>query len=270
MRSMSRGQSSALTSRQSSRPMPASAPKPPPTKHVEALDRVLAGGVDRHATGEQADVADVVLRAGVGTAGEMDVDGRVEGDARLHPVGDRHRRALGVGERRTCSRCCPCRRSGRRARWWPWRSSPISPQAPLDQRRVRPRRCRRSAGSARRSGGYRRRPARARCRRGRASARLSACPTGSATPTQTRPGCFCGMEADVRLTVLAVGRGRPGRRRRASAWRPSFASTSARNLSKPQASSTYFRRAFLRSVRSPLVDEDAHDGVRHRDGLLAA
>src|SRR5882724_10965500 len=65
-------------------------------EHVETLDSVLAGVIDGHAAGDHADVADVVLRAGVGAAREMDVDGTVEYHPRLHPVGDRHRRALGV------------------------------------------------------------------------------------------------------------------------------------------------------------------------------
>src|SRR5262249_8211488 len=67
-------------------------------EHVEALDRVLAGRIDRHATCQETDVADVVLGAGVRAACQMDVDGSVEGNARLGPLSDRHRRALGIGE----------------------------------------------------------------------------------------------------------------------------------------------------------------------------
>ena len=87
-----------------------------------------------------------------------------------------------------------------------------------------------------------------------ASARICATvmrPTGSATPTQTSPGCFCGWMPTWACRCCRFGCEMCccGTRVRG---RPSFASTSPRNLSKPQASSTYLRRAFLRSVRSPL------------------
>src|SRR6266849_789121 len=42
----------------------------------------------RHLGGDQADVTDVVLRAGMVAAGEMDVEGGVELDPRLDPVAD--------------------------------------------------------------------------------------------------------------------------------------------------------------------------------------
>ena len=63
---------------------------------VIALDRVAVLG-DLHLAGEQADLADIVLRAGVMAAGEMDVDRRVERDARLAPARDLLGVALGVG-----------------------------------------------------------------------------------------------------------------------------------------------------------------------------
>src|ERR1700754_5300115 len=43
---------------------------------------------DRHFCGDQADIADVVLRAGMVAAGEMDVERRVDRYARLAPVAD--------------------------------------------------------------------------------------------------------------------------------------------------------------------------------------
>ena len=65
-------------------------------QHVVALDRV-AVVVDRHLAGDQADVADIVLRAGMMAAGEMDVHGRVELDARFAPARDLLGMPLGVG-----------------------------------------------------------------------------------------------------------------------------------------------------------------------------
>ena len=65
---------------------------------VIALDgvAVLRG---LHLAGEQADVADVMLRAGMMAAGEMDVDRPVELDTRLAPARDLLGVALGVGGR---------------------------------------------------------------------------------------------------------------------------------------------------------------------------
>src|SRR5205085_2789320 len=53
---------------------------------VIALDLAFARGDLR---AEQPDVADVVLRAGMRTAGEMDVERLVDGDARVEMVGER-------------------------------------------------------------------------------------------------------------------------------------------------------------------------------------
>ena len=65
---------------------------------VIALDGVaVLGGL--HLAGEQADIADVVLRAGMMAAGEMDVHRAVELDARLAPARDLLGVALGVGGR---------------------------------------------------------------------------------------------------------------------------------------------------------------------------
>src|SRR5436305_12973838 len=69
--------------------------EPAADQHVIAVDR-LAFFVDRNARGDQPDVADVMLRAGMMAAGEMDVHRRVERDARLAPRGDLLRLLLGV------------------------------------------------------------------------------------------------------------------------------------------------------------------------------
>ena len=65
-------------------------------RDVIALDRVgvLVG---LHLAGEKADLRDEMLRAGVMTAGQMDVDRRVERDARFAPARDFLGMALGVG-----------------------------------------------------------------------------------------------------------------------------------------------------------------------------
>src|SRR4051794_32942679 len=56
-------------------------------QYVITVDSV-AFLVDRDARGEQSDVADVMLRARMMTAGEVDVHRRVERNARLAPCGD--------------------------------------------------------------------------------------------------------------------------------------------------------------------------------------
>src|SRR5215469_9656496 len=64
--------------------------------NVVALDRVAVFG-DLHLAGEQADVADVMLGAGVVASGEMDVDRIVERDAAFAPARDLLGVPLGVG-----------------------------------------------------------------------------------------------------------------------------------------------------------------------------
>src|SRR5207344_1505441 len=66
--------------------------------NVVALDSVALLG-RWHLAGEQSDVADVVLRAGVMTASEMDVHGPVERDAAFTPAGDLLGIPLGIGGR---------------------------------------------------------------------------------------------------------------------------------------------------------------------------
>ena len=65
---------------------------------VIALDGVAVLG-GRHLAGDQSDVADVVLRAGMMAAGEMDVHRPVERKAALAPARDRLGVAFGVGGR---------------------------------------------------------------------------------------------------------------------------------------------------------------------------
>ncbi len=62
--------------------------------HVIALDAVLAA-IDLG--GQQTDVADIVLGAGMVATGEMDVDRQVDRDPRLEIVGESQRMALGIG-----------------------------------------------------------------------------------------------------------------------------------------------------------------------------
>src|SRR5215470_7184692 len=64
--------------------------------NVVALDRVAVfGGL--YFAGEQADIADVMLRAGMMASGEMDVDGAIERDAAFTPARDLLGVPLGVG-----------------------------------------------------------------------------------------------------------------------------------------------------------------------------
>ena len=95
-------------------------------------------------------------------------------------------------------------------------------------------------------------------------------PSGSATPIQFRPSCFCWC------TPICAMRSNAGRGASASggtrvkAW-PSFSSTSTRNFSMPMPSMTYFRRALSRLVRSPrsmktrTMASDDLGGVRRLD-----
>src|SRR3954471_2836132 len=62
---------------------------------VVALDRVAAVA-DRDLGADQADVADVVLGAGMMAAGQVDVDRHVEIEPRLDVRGDHQRMTLGV------------------------------------------------------------------------------------------------------------------------------------------------------------------------------
>src|ERR1700681_1036687 len=63
-----------------------------------ALDGVVLL-TDRHLRADQPDIADVMLRAGMVAAGEMNIERSVDVDPRLAPVADRSGMAFGVGGR---------------------------------------------------------------------------------------------------------------------------------------------------------------------------
>src|ERR1700737_4764565 len=62
--------------------------EPAAGKQVIALDRVVALA-DRYLGADQADIADVVLRAGMMATGQMDVERGVDRHPRLAPGADR-------------------------------------------------------------------------------------------------------------------------------------------------------------------------------------
>src|SRR5262252_8854716 len=68
---------------------------------VIALDAVFFG--NRNLAGEQADIADVMLGAGMMATGEMDIDRAVENDARLAALRNLLGMSLGVGCRKAAS-----------------------------------------------------------------------------------------------------------------------------------------------------------------------
>src|SRR5690606_7502054 len=59
----------------------------PTDMDVKAIDGI-AVVVDCDARADQADVANIVLRAGMMTAGEMDIDRSIQRDARVAPMRD--------------------------------------------------------------------------------------------------------------------------------------------------------------------------------------
>src|SRR5262245_38944821 len=71
-------------------------PKAAADQDVIALDRIGLIIV-LHLAGQQPDFRNEMLRAGMVAAGQMDVDRRVERNARLAPAGDLLGMALGVG-----------------------------------------------------------------------------------------------------------------------------------------------------------------------------
>src|ERR1700704_4574205 len=70
-------------------------PKTNTGEQMIALDSLVILA-DRHFCSDQADIADVMLRAGMVAAGEMDVERRVDRHARFAPVADFSGVALGV------------------------------------------------------------------------------------------------------------------------------------------------------------------------------
>src|SRR3989442_8115791 len=78
------------------------APEPARVAEAAASEQVITldfGIVGRDLGREQADIADMVLRAGIRAAGEMNVERRVDLEARIEMVGDREGVALGVARR---------------------------------------------------------------------------------------------------------------------------------------------------------------------------
>ena len=75
-------------------------------------------------------------------------------------------------------------------------------------------------------------------------------PTGSTAPTQFSPAWRCGW-TPTWAKRSGAGRGVTCAASTRASLAPSRASVAARKRSKPQASSTYFRRDLLRSVRLP-------------------
>ena len=69
---------------------------------MEAIDRI-AIVIDRNARTDHADVADVVLSAGVMTAGQVDIDRRLEGHAFVAPRRDLVGTFLGMGRRKAAT-----------------------------------------------------------------------------------------------------------------------------------------------------------------------
>src|SRR5215213_8036057 len=216
---------------------------------VVALDRV-AVVADRYLRTDQADVADVVLGAGMMAAGQVDVDRHVEREPRRFDViGDPERILFGVGRRELAPRRAgagdepgaDARGLGRQ---------PERRDARLDVRDARVRHAREEEilpdGQAEVAVA-----ALARDRRDLAHllGRELADRQHDADPVQ--PRLLLRVHAQMRE---AVGRG--ARRDVAGGdarERASFSPTAVRNLSKPQESSTYFSRALLRLVRSPFA-----------------
>src|SRR5256885_11559954 len=78
------------------------APEPAPVAEAAAREQVIAldfGILVRDPGREQPDVADGVLRTGIRATGEMNVERRVDREARIEVIGDREGVALGVARR---------------------------------------------------------------------------------------------------------------------------------------------------------------------------
>ena len=217
---------------------------------VIALDHVLAAST---LVAEQADVADVVLGAGVRAAGEVDVDRLIERDARLEVVGESAARASWCSAAANLQPALPVQatRPPRmlRSRSMPRPSASIAALPTADVAR---RRCRRSAGSARRSAGSCRCRSARRSRRGRASARDGHPADRQHDADVVQARLLLRMDADVAVLVgrrprLALARSGT----RAGAWPQLLLDLGDERRRSPMRSSTYFSRAFLRSVRSP-------------------
>src|SRR5260370_9694632 len=73
--------------------------EPSTREQMISLDGVVLLS-DRHFRSDQTDVADVMLRAGMMAAGQMDIERGADRHPRLAPVADRGGMALGIGRRK--------------------------------------------------------------------------------------------------------------------------------------------------------------------------
>ena len=150
-------------------------------KDVIALDLIAVLG-HLHLAADQADIADVMLRAGMRAAGQMDIDRRVELRRALRTIARSPRHGAWYRRRRACSRHCRCRRPGRRgSRSLSW----SGPSASIAASAARPASAtpeiKRFCQTVRRISPS---PNSRRSWRARASAPRVSLPTGSTTPIQ--------------------------------------------------------------------------------------
>ena len=155
--------------------------------------------------------------------------------------------SAGAGDEAGADRASPAWR-GRAPRSRPRRARPCRPAR------------RRSAGSARPSGGYRRRRDRARSSRARASASTVILPTGSTTPIQFRPACFCGC------TPICAVRSNAGRGATASAGdarqlAAELLLDGGEKLLEAPGVEHVFQPRLVAVGAVAVLDEDAHDRV---------
>ena len=218
-------------------------------KDVIAVDRIA---LFRHgdARADQADVADIVLRAGMMAAGEMDVDRRVERARAPRTTSRSRRHAPWCRGGEAAAGRCRCRRRARRGSRVALRRKPERLDRGFGERDI----------GIRHAGDQQVLPD------GQADIAVAEIARDLRKPAHLLPVIACRPEArrrsssappaSARCTPICAQRSKAGRGATASAGtrvslRPSFSSTAARNFSKPQASSTYFSRALLRLVRSP-------------------
>ena len=137
-------------------------------QNVIALDRIVVF-VRLDLAGEQTDLRDKMLGAGMMAAGQMNIDRRIDEDAsrtRLRCP----RRGVLCRRQRICSRCCRYTQRGRNgSHSFGWRAR--APRCALAPPQAFQSERRRSGGFARPSAADRRRRGRARWRRARAFAR---------------------------------------------------------------------------------------------------
>ena len=184
-------------------------------------------------------------------AGEMDIDRRVERDA-----ASRTRRAISsawrlVSEAANLQPVLPVQATR------PARMALVSMARPsaFDPRLRRVQLVRRHAGDQQvlpdREPDIAVAQCRARCRRSPCICATVSRPTGTTTPIQLRPSCFCAMNAEMRGARERPDAA-PARRARRGRACGRASPPSGRGISRrPILSSTYLSRALVRSVRSP-------------------